>query len=135
MKKLIKVSFTVLASLVISLTAISPASAQFSKAVVMLKGNVRFEQTGKPCSVKVSILSEDKSSEINSGRSNSESGDYLIVLQPNKKYWVRVSEPGIVTREDLIETPSVKATVQIYWNINLTENSDPNAQQEKAIIK
>ena len=135
MKKLIKVSFTVLASLVIVLTSISPASAQFSKAVVMLKGNVRNEQSGKVYSVKVSILSEDKSTEISSGRSNSETGNYLIVLQPNKKYWVRVCEPGLVTKEEPIETPAAQSTVQIYWNINLTENSDPNAMQEKAIIK
>ncbi len=130
MKKIIKVSFAVLASLVICLTSISPASAQFSKAVAVLKGNVRIEETKKPVSVRVVILSEDRSTEINSGRSNSASGDYLIVLQTNKKYWVRVSEPGIETKEELIQTPASQSTVQLYWNINLTETAGPNAVHE-----
>ena len=104
------------------------AQAQFSKAVVVLKGTVRSEQTGKVHSVKVSVRAAgDKAIEITSSKSNSESGNYLVILQPNKKYWVHLEGEDILTKDELIETPSVIKTEQMNKDFAVTTISAPHA--------
>jgi hypothetical protein len=113
MSKVTKLGAMAILGLVISLGG-SQAHAQFSKAVVMLKGVVRNEQNGKAHSVKVSVRAVgDKALEITASTSNSESGNYLVILQANKKYWVHLEGADIITKDELIETPSATKTVQM----------------------
>ena len=92
----------------------SAVYAQFSKTVVVLKGVVRNDVTGKAHSVKVSVRAAgDKAVEITASKSNSENGNYLVVLQTNKKYWVHLEGEDIITKDELIETPTSSKTVQI----------------------
>jgi hypothetical protein len=108
------------------LLGINEAQAQFSKAVVVLKGVVRSEQTGKAHSVKVSVRAAgDKALELTSSKSNSESGNYLVVLQPNKKYWVHLEGEDILTKDELIETPIVNKTEQMTKDFAVTTISAP----------
>ncbi|HYM20034.1 MAG TPA: hypothetical protein VEW28_03410 [Candidatus Kapabacteria bacterium] len=103
---------------------VNTANAQFSKAVVMLKGTIRTEQTGKAHSVKVSVREiGDKALEVTASRSNSESGNYLVVLKPGKKYWVHLEGDDIVTKDELVETPAVEKTEYIVRDFNVAELS------------
>ncbi|MEI8134895.1 MAG: hypothetical protein WCH46_07420 [bacterium] len=125
------------AIIVVVLTAIggTGAKAQFSKAVVVLKGVVRSEQTGKAHSVKVSVRAAgDKAVEITSSKSNSASGSYLVVLQANKKYWVHLEGEDIVTKDELIETPAAAKTVQLEKDFNVTLTSAPK-QENSATMR
>jgi hypothetical protein len=107
----------------------SGANAQFSKAVVLLKGNVHSEQTGKAHSVKVSVRAAgDKAVEITSSTSNSENGNYLVILQPGKKYWVHLEGQDILTKDELIETPSVLHTEQLKKDFAVTTISVAQSQ-------
>jgi hypothetical protein len=111
----------------------SQAKAQFSKAVVMLKGVVRNEQNGKAHSVKVSVRAAgDKALEITSSRSNSETGNYLVVLQANKKYWVHLEGDDIVTKDELIETPAAAVTTKLEKDFNVTVTSVAQLQNRNA---
>jgi hypothetical protein len=110
------------------------AKAQFSKAVVVLKGIVRNEQTGKAHSVKVSVRAAgDKAIELTSSRSNSETGSYLVVLQANKKYWVHLEGTDILTKDELIETPSAAKTVQMEKDFAVTAISAAKAEDKVSI--
>jgi len=44
--------------------------------------------------------------EITASTSNKESGNYLVILQANKKYWVHLEGQDIVAKDELIETPA-----------------------------
>jgi hypothetical protein len=94
---------------------VSHGDVKFSKPVIMLKGIVHGEQTGKVHSVKVSIRStENTDLEITSSVSNSESGKYLVILAPNTKYLVRLQSAAGVIKEETIQTPTVSEnTVQM----------------------
>lgn len=90
------------------------ASAQFSKAVVVLKGTVINKETNAPHSVNVSVREVgNKALEITASRSNAESGKYLVVLKPQTKYWIHVEGEGITTYDELIETPAAGKTVNL----------------------
>ena len=106
------------------------AKAQFSKAVVVMKGVVKSEQTGKVHSVKVSVRAENnKSLEVTSSVSNSESGNYLVVLQPSTKYWVHLEGEDIITKDEMIQTPSAPRTTQMQKDFSVTLNSVAQMQK------
>jgi hypothetical protein len=96
--------------------------AQFSKAVVVYKGKVRNEQTLEPHSVNVSVREvNNKAIEITGSRSNSETGNYLVVLKPQTKYWLHVEGDGVETKDILIETPAVTGkTVNVEQDITVS---------------
>ncbi len=117
------IKFTVLSLVGAFLVIISAteSKAQFSKAVVVLKGTVTAEQTGKPHSVRVSVRSAgDTAMEINASRSNSESGYYLVVLKPGKKYWVHLESDNSVAKDVLFEAPACDKTQQIVQDFTVT---------------
>jgi hypothetical protein len=88
--------------------------AQFSQPVIVLKGTVRAEESAKPTSVKVSIREAgDTAREITSSTSNSETGKYLVILKPGKKYWVHLEGDTIMTKDVMVETPAIENTQQI----------------------
>ena len=114
MRKFTKIAAIAILGLISSLIGSNSAQAQFSKAVVVLKGVVRNQETGKAHSVKVSVRAAgDRALEITNSKSNSVSGSYLVVLQANKKYWVHLEGEDILTKDELIETPAATSTVQM----------------------
>lgn len=135
MSKVTKLAAMAILGLVISLGG-SQAQAQFSKAVVMLKGVVRNEQNGKAHSVKVSVRAAgDKALEITASTSNSESGNYLVILQANKKYWVHLEGADIITKDELIETPAATKTVQMDKDFAVTTITVAHDAGEKASLQ
>ncbi len=97
--------FAVMAFLALSNTA---SKAQFSKAVVVLKGTVLNEASMKPHSVNVSVREVGNPAlEITGSRSNSETGNYLVIVKPSTKYWVHLEGADIATRDIQIETPAL----------------------------
>jgi hypothetical protein len=130
-----KIAAIAITGLLFSFVMTMQANAQFSKAVVVLKGTVHAEQTGKAHSVKVSVRAAgDKALEITSSKSNKESGNYLVVLQANKKYWMHLEGDDIVTKDELIETPSTNKTIQINKDFTVTTISVVTSQ-DKASLK
>lgn len=118
---MIKVTIIAIMGVIFTLFGADQAQAQFSKAVVVLKGIVRNQQNGKVHSVKVSVRAAgDKALEITNSKSNSESGAYLVVLQANKKYWVHLEGDDILTKDELIETPAASKTVQMNKDFAVT---------------
>lgn len=96
--------FAVMAFITISNTV---SNAQFSKAVIVLKGAVLNETTQKAHSVNVSVREiGNPALEITGSRSNSETGKYLVILKPNTKYWVHLENGDIETKDIQIVTPS-----------------------------
>jgi hypothetical protein len=89
-------------------------SQTFSRAVVVMSGTIHSDETGKPTSVKVSIREVgDTAREITQSTSNKETGKYLVVLQPGKKYWVHLEGDSILAKDELIDTPIVQQTQQL----------------------
>ncbi len=89
-------------------------SQTFSRAVVVMSGIVHSDESGKPTSVKVSVREiGDTAREITQSTSNKETGKYLVVLQPGKKYWVHLEGDSILTKDELIDTPIVQQTQQL----------------------
>ena len=113
------VAFCVLASV--------KARAQFAKPVVVMKGAVQTTD-GKPAVVRLSIhetgdaaADEDTSSdiitcaiqEITASKANSESGRYVLILKPGKKYWIHIEGPLIQSIDSLIATPKTEKPLQL----------------------
>jgi hypothetical protein len=102
-----KISKAVLVALCGLFLFASVGQAQFAKSVVVLKGSIKDEATGTPRSIKVSVRSaEDPAQEVTSSVSNSETGNYLVVLKPATKYIVRLQQDGQKLRDTIIETPN-----------------------------
>jgi len=120
---------------IFSFGAANQAEAQFSKAVVLLKGSVHMDQTGKAYSAKISIRSaENQNVELNASKSNSETGDYLIVLQPNTKYIVHIEGQDIATIDQAIETPAANSTIKVTKDFTVGPASITSSQ-DKASLK
>lgn len=133
--QLTKIAVFAAIGLFFSFGAVNQASAQFSKAVVLLKGTIHMDQTGKAFSAKISIRSaEDQSIEIMASRSNSETGSYLVVLQPAKKYVVHIEGQDIAPLDESIETPAAGSTINITKDFTVSQVSDA-INQDKASLK
>ena len=134
--RMLRVATFVMVGFMVNLLGAAQAEAQFSKAVVLLKGSVRSEQTGKAHSVKVSVRAAgDKAVELTASTSNKENGNYLVVLQANKKYWVHLEGSDIITKDELIETPSASKTIQINKDFTVTTISVAKTSEDKASIE
>ena len=121
MNRIIKFTVLSLVGALLVIFSATESNAQFSKAVVVLKGTVTAEQTGKPHSVRVSVRSAgDTAMEINASRSNSESGYYLVVLKPGKKYWVHLESDNSIAKDVLFEAPACDKTQQIVQDFTVT---------------
>ena len=118
--------------------------AQFSKPVIVMKGSVQTTD-GKPAVVRVSIhetggtdADNDTSSdiitcgiqEITAGRANSESGRYLLVLKPAKKYWVHIEGSFIQSIDSLIATPKTDKSLQIVQDFVVAWRGTPTATSD-----
>jgi hypothetical protein len=85
----------------------------FSRPVIVMSGIVRSDETARPTSVKVSIRETgDTAREITCSTSNKETGKYLVVLSPDKKYWVHLEGDSTLTKDLLISTPPADQTRQ-----------------------
>jgi hypothetical protein len=105
------------AALAAMASLVAPKAGQsqtFSRAVVVMSGIVHSDESGKPTSVKVSVREVgDTAREITQSTSNKETGKYLVVLQPGKKYWVHLEGDSILTKDELIDTPIIQQTQQL----------------------
>ncbi len=117
-----KMSFIIAVMAFLLLLQSGEAKAQFSKAVVVYKGKVRNVETLDPQSVNVSVREVgNKAIEITASRSNSETGNYLVVLKPQTKYWLHVEGDGVETKDILIETPAAQGkTVNVEQDITVS---------------
>ncbi len=114
MKSFFKIASAAALIAIANLFAVTGAHAQFSRAVVVLKGTVLSEETARPTSVKVSVRAVgDTAREITSSTSNSETGKYLLILQPGKSYWVHLEGDSILAKDVLISTPTADHTQQV----------------------
>jgi hypothetical protein len=112
--------FALVGAMIVTLFA-SNAEAQFNKAVVLLRGTVKAEQTGKAQSVRVSVREiGNKALEVTGSVANSESGSYLVVLKPGRKYWVHLEGENIVTKDEMVEAPEVAKTTDLNKNFTVT---------------
>ena len=131
-----------------------PAQAQFSKPVVVLKGSV-FTQDGKPATVRLSIhetgetqTADDTSEEITTcgiqeitaGRANSESGRYLLILKPGRKYWMHIEGTFVQSIDSLLQMPKTDKPLNIEQNfvVNWRQNPDgsnPNSPDPAQTVK
>ena len=103
---------------------VSDSQAQFSKTVVLLKGVVRAEETGNPISVNVSVRPvNDTALELTSSRSNSETGSYVVVLKPGKKYWIHLESPTTLAKDTLVETPQTDSYTQVIRDFTVQSQS------------
>jgi hypothetical protein len=119
------------------------AQAQFSRPVVVLKGCV-FTADQKPATVRLSVhetgesaADEDTSSDITTcaiqemtaGRANSESGRYLLVLKPGKKYWVHIEGTFVQSIDTLVQMPKTDKCLSVERNfvVNWRQNPDASA--------
>jgi hypothetical protein len=117
--KSILLSFAIALTFVVGLA--TDSQAQFSKAVTVVKGTVINEATGKPITVKVSVRSVgDTATEVTAGRTNSETGSYLVVLKPGKKYWFHIESNEIITKDSLVETPESDKYSQLVQDFTVT---------------
>src|SRR5579872_6651307 len=119
------------ALIAISSLLTTPMRAQtFSRPVIIMSGIVRSDETARPTSVKVSIREAgDTAREITCSTSNKETGKYLVVLSPEKKYWVHLEGDSILTKDMLISTPSIDQTQQLQqdFTVVLRETDDAAA--------
>jgi hypothetical protein len=124
----------------------SGAQAQFAKPVVVMKGAVQTTD-GKPAVVRLSIhetgdatADEDTSSdiitcaiqEITASKANSESGRYLLILKPGKKYWIHIEGPLISSIDSLISTPKTEKPLQLERNFMVSWKGDAQAAAAQA---
>jgi hypothetical protein len=126
----------------------STAEAQFSRPVVVLKGCV-LTADQKPATVRLSVhetgetaADEDTSNEITTcaiqemtaGRANSESGRYLLVLKPGKKYWVHIEGTFVQSIDTLVQMPKTDKGLTIERNfvVNWRQTQDMPSTSDPA---
>ncbi len=134
--------FVVALTVTIGLMVNSSAShAQFSRPVVVLKGCV-LTADQKPATVRLSVhetgetqADEDTSNDITTcaiqemtaGRANSESGRYLLVLKPGKKYWVHIEGTFVQSIDTLVQMPKTDKGLTIEKNFVVNWRQNPDA--------
>ena len=124
------------------------AQAQFSRPVVVLKGCV-LTADQKPATVRLSVhetgeaqADEDTSNEITTcaiqemtaGRANSESGRYLLVLKPGKKYWVHIEGTFVQSIDTLVQMPKTDKglTIEKNFTVNWRQTQDSPSTPDPA---
>lgn len=120
--KVEKISFIVAILAFLLVLQSGDVKAQFSKAVVMYKGKVRNAETLEPHGANVSVREvNNKAIEITASRSNSQSGNYLVLLKPATKYWLHIEGADVETKDILVETPAVTGkTVTVEEDITVS---------------
>ncbi len=127
--------------LVCTFTIVVSAQAQFSRPVIVMKGCV-LTSDGKPATVRLSIhetggseADEDTAheittcgiQEITASKANSESGHYLLVLKPAKKYWLHLEGTFLQSIDTLLQMPKIDKPLTIDQNFMLNWRQTPDA--------
>ena len=116
----------------------SQSQAQFSKPVVVMKGIV-MTTDAKPATVRLSIhetgdestadTSDEVSTcaiqEITAGRANSQTGRYLLIMKPGKKYWLHIEGTFIQSLDSLLSTPKTEKPLTIEENFTVNWRQAP----------
>jgi hypothetical protein len=104
-----------------ALSMASNASAQISKSVGLLKGEVTLADGTPLANVPVIVFRETE--RLTSTKSNPE-GKVTAILQPNATYRVSVNSTGYMFQEDTIRVPSLSAYQEFPLHIVLTPLHD-----------
>jgi hypothetical protein len=103
----------------------------------------------KPATVRLSVhetgeaqADEDTSNEITTcaiqemtaGRANSESGRYLLVLKPGKKYWVHIEGTFVQSIDTLVQMPKTDKglTIEKNFTVNWRQTQDSPSTPDPA---
>ncbi len=121
-------SIATLVTLACTLGALT-TQAQFSKPVIVMKGAV-MTADAKPATVRLSIHEAGGSAdsdevttcaiqEITAGRANSESGRYLLIMKPGKKYWIHIEGTFVQSIDSLLQMPKTDKPLTIEQNFTV----------------
>ena len=106
------------------------AYAQFSNPVVVMKGCVMERDSGFPVSAVVSVRSfKDTSYEVTRSRSNSATGEYLVVLKPGEPYWIHIEGDSICVADLILLMPQSDRSIEFKQDFLLNvRRSKPQLQ-------
>ena len=104
---------------------VSPSS------IVIVKGTVKDQTTGNPVEALVKIEDLSLGNEVYTSRSNSETGQYLSVLQTGKNYSISVECDNYIFSSDNFMIPTNAAYMEIEKGFMLT----PIAVGAKVVVK
>jgi hypothetical protein len=139
--KSVLIRISVVPVVALFLLVATSAFAQFAKPVVVMKGAVTTTD-GKPAVVRLSIhetgdpsADEDSTEdiitcaiqEITASKANSESGRYVLILKPGKKYWIHIEGPLIQPLDSLIATPKTDKPLQLERAFTVSWKGEPTA--------
>jgi outer membrane protein OmpA-like peptidoglycan-associated protein len=78
------------------------------KPVILVKGNVTNEKTKQPIEANLSFEIEAENKIAGSTQSNKATGDYKLVLQPEKKYVITVEAKGFLPAVEDLDCANIK---------------------------
>lgn len=87
--------------------------------LMLLKGTVTDDITGKPVEAVLEIINNDKNELITKVFSNSETGKYLVTLPNGKNYGINVSAPGYLFHSENFNISDTSAYVEVIKDIKL----------------
>lgn len=108
-------------AILFALTVASNASAQISRSVGLLKGEVTLADGTPLANVPIVVFRETE--RVTSTKSNPE-GKVTAILQPNATYRIAVNSSGYMFQEDTIRVPPLSAYQEFPLHIVLTPLRD-----------
>ncbi len=100
-------------------------------SIVLVKGKITDMNTTIPLEAKISIEDLENGSEIYSSWSNSESGQYLAVLQTGRNYSLSVEKDNYIFSSDYFMIPANSAYKEIRKDFELA----PISEGAKVVVK
>ncbi|MBC7862534.1 MAG: PD40 domain-containing protein [Bacteroidia bacterium] len=99
--------------------------------LMLLKGTVTDDETGKPVEATLEIMNNDKNELISKLNSNSSTGRYLVTLPSGKNYGISVSAPGYLFHSENFNIADTAAYIEVVKNIQLHRI----AEGKKVVLK
>jgi outer membrane protein OmpA-like peptidoglycan-associated protein len=99
--------------------------------LMLLKGTVTDEETGKPVEAVLEIMNNDKNELISKLFSNSESGKYLVTLPSGKNYGISVNAAGYLFHSENFNISDTAAYIEVIKDVKLHRV----AEGKKVVLK
>ncbi len=96
---------------------ITPGVPGKKPQVAIVKGLVTADE--KPVQAKIKVSNRNGDKDFGTFYSNSETGKYLLVLQPFMNYKISFSADGFSTHNEYVNTAALRKTVEVTENIHL----------------
>ncbi len=90
-----------------------------AKEVILVKGTITDELTGKPLHAHIMIREEGSNEEVASAYSNPHSGEYTIVLPADKHYTIQVDKPAYFSQKNEFDLPHLNKYYEQEENFKL----------------